>query len=98
MAQALACLQRVAVQHVVLVCIPPLPQQRLWLHARAAKRALPMQPRTPSAQQVPLSTVQRVPAMVATMVMATAAAPARQIRGVWVKSRLPVLNFLPPQL
>jgi len=38
---------------VVQVCIPPLPHQ----HARAAERALPMQPKTLSAWLDPLQTL-----------------------------------------
>ena len=96
--RALGLQLHLAVSIVELDRTPPPQAPQLLLLARAAERVLPTPPKTPSAWLAPLSTVQRVPAMVATMVMATAAAPAWRIRGVWVKSPLFVLNFLPPQL
>ena len=58
------------------VALEPTPLLLGPLPVQAAKPALPMQPKTLSAWLDPLSTVQRAPAMEATMAMATAAAPA----------------------
>ena len=80
------------------VALEPTPLLLGPLPVQAAKPALPMQPKTLSAWLDPLSTVQRAPAMEATMAMASTAAPALRIRGVWGRSPLFVPNFLLLQL